>query len=157
MSWAGRNSGRLISGQSLRACIVFRQERTEKRRAVFRSRRTVKKNQRQLKAVKFLPCGKIQGWKFEFYPIENAKLLKNLKSRTGWICNLDDFGHFAEDWFARDQWRAADWLKWKMKWDWASMVEEERERSWSRKTAGPEDHRCAGWGRQGSWDKMRVR
>lgn len=55
----GRHSRRLIPGQSLRAWLVFRQERTGEMRAVFRSEEIHEKTQRELKVVKFCLCGKL--------------------------------------------------------------------------------------------------
>lgn len=55
----GRHSRRLIPGQSLRAWLVFRQERTGEVRAVFRSEEIHEKTQRELKVVKFCLCGKL--------------------------------------------------------------------------------------------------
>lgn len=88
-----------------------------------------KNNQRELNSA----CER-----FEFYPIENVKLLKDLKASSGSICTLDDFGHFVEDEFARDQWRAVDQRRWKAAWACASLG---KERS---KSAGPEAPGCAG-------------
>ena len=55
----GRRSRRLIPGQSLRAWLVFRQERTGEMRAVFRSEENHEKTQRELKVVQFCLCGKL--------------------------------------------------------------------------------------------------